>query len=167
MAAEDALNQMMGRFREQAARASALRENIAQLKGSARNADGSVTVTVAPSGAVLGLNLTPAAVNKSHTQLAQEILATIRAATQQAAQAMEDAVRPALGEEYYQQFQDALRAHSPEVGGLGPTAPPPPSALPQPGAPGAPERPAAPPRRRSAEVDDDDFGGGSIFGNGR
>ncbi|MFC7618551.1 YbaB/EbfC family nucleoid-associated protein [Actinokineospora soli] len=164
MAAEDALNQMMDRFRQQAARASALRENIAQLKGSARNADGSVTVTVAPSGAVLGLNLTPAAVNKSHTQLAQEILATIRAATQQAAQAMEDTVRPALGDEYYQQFQDALRAHSPQVDGLGPTAPPPPSALPQPGAPAA-ERPA-PPRRPAAPADDDDdFGGGSIFGN--
>ncbi len=164
MAAEEALNRMMRRFEEQAARASALRENIANLKGSARNADGTVTVTVAPSGAVLGLNLTPAAVNKSHTQLAQEILATIRAATQQAAQAMEDTVRPALGEQQYQQFQDALRAHSPQVEGLGPTTPPPSSALPQPGSPAA-ERPSAPPRRPAPADepgDDDDFGG-SIF----
>lgn len=163
MAAEEALDRMMRRFEEQAARASALRENIAQLKGSARNADGSVAVTVAPSGAVLGLNLTPAAVTKSHTQLAQEILATIRAATQQAAQAMEDTVRPALGEQQYQQFQDALRAHAPRVDGLGPTAPPPASTLPQPGNPAA-ERPAA--SREPRAGDDDDFGG-SIFGGGR
>ncbi|MGX7823602.1 YbaB/EbfC family nucleoid-associated protein [Actinokineospora sp. 24-640] len=157
MAGDDALNNMMRRFAEQAAKAAQLKESISRLKGSARNTDGSVTVTVAPSGAVLGLNLSPAAMNKSHTQLAQEIIGTIRAATQQAAAAMEDAVRPALGDEHYQRFQDALRAHSPAVDGLGPTTPPAAATLPQPGAPQA-ERPS---RRPS---DDEDFGG-SIFGN--
>lgn len=175
MAADEATwQQRMRQFEEQAARAAQLKESIAQLKGSARNTDGSVTVTVAPSGAVLGLNLSPGAMNRSHTQLAQEILGTIRQATQQAAALMEETVRPVLGEENYQRFQDAFRAHAPAAEPLGPTTPPPASALPAPPPPGAPpaEFPAPPPARqpratRPPDDDDDDFSNGSIFGGGR
>jgi hypothetical protein len=35
-------------FQEQAARAAALKDRIAELRGSARNSDGSVAVSVAP-----------------------------------------------------------------------------------------------------------------------
>ncbi|PPK68284.1 YbaB/EbfC family nucleoid-associated protein [Actinokineospora auranticolor] len=144
----------MRRFEEQAARVSGLRESIARLKGSARNPDGSVAVTVAPSGAVLGLQLSPAAMNRSHTQLTQEILATIRAAQHEAAARMAETVRPVVGEARYEQFQAAFRAHSPAVEPLGPTAPPPASSLPI----DPPRRPAAPTR-----PDDDEFPDESIY----
>ncbi|GAA2989301.1 YbaB/EbfC family nucleoid-associated protein [Actinokineospora diospyrosa] len=160
MALDDAFQQSMRRFEEQAAAAAGLRERIGELKGSARNTDGSVTVTVAPSGAVLGLALTPAAMNRSHTQLTQEILGTIRAATQQAAAQVEEVVRPAVGDAYYEQFQAALRAHAPAVQPLGPTPPPEPAALPQPG--------AAPVRKPRPPVEDDgDFSDETIYGGPR
>lgn len=175
---EAKLQATMRRFEEQAARASALKESMAQLKGSARNADGSVTVTVAPSGAVLGLQLGPAAMKKSHTQLTQEILGTIRQATLQAAAAMEHLVRPAVGEAQFAQFQEAFRAHAPDMPPpVGPSAPPAPASLPAPPPPGvsradfstpppAPIRNPRPPRTVE-DGDDDDFSTGSIFGGNR
>jgi DNA-binding protein YbaB len=172
---EAKLQATMRRFEEQAARASALKESIAQLKGSARNGDGSVTVTVAPSGAVLGLQLGPAAMKMSHVQLTQEILGTIRQATQQAAAAMEQLVRPAVGEAQFAQFQEAFRAHTPDQPPMGPSAPPPPAALPAPPPPGAsrsdfsapPPAPSRNPRPPRPVEDDDDFSTGSIFGGNR
>ncbi|GLZ40654.1 YbaB/EbfC family nucleoid-associated protein [Actinokineospora sp. NBRC 105648] len=165
MAIDDAnFQQAMRHFEDQAARAAGLKDRIAELKGSARNTDGSVTVTVAPSGAVLGLALTPAAMNRSHTQLTQEILGAIRQATQQAAALVEETVRPVVGDAYYQQFQDALRAHAPAVEPLGPTTPPPPGSLPVPAAsdPGPVRQPRPP---RPARPDDDgDFSDESVYG---
>ncbi|MET0233198.1 MAG: YbaB/EbfC family nucleoid-associated protein [Kibdelosporangium sp.] len=157
--------QRIQQFEEQAVRAGQLKEQIARLKGSARNADGSVTVTVAPSGAVLGLHLSPAAMNRTHTQLTQEILGAIRQATQNVATMMDEAVRPVIGDQYYEQFQDAMRAHAPAVEPLGPTTPPPASSLPAPAAAGAPPADfgqAGEPARRSAPPpeDDDYFGDG-------
>nr|WP_157233835.1 YbaB/EbfC family nucleoid-associated protein [Kibdelosporangium phytohabitans] len=143
----------MRQFEQQAARAAGLKDQIAQLQGSARNSDGSVTVTVAPSGAVLGMQLSPGAMTMTHTQLTQEILGTIRRATQQAAAAVEDTVRPVLGDEMYDQFQDAFRAHAPAVQPVGPSDPPPPANLPIPGTP-----PARSPR--PAPPDDDYFDDG-------
>ncbi|CAM3420319.1 YbaB/EbfC family nucleoid-associated protein [Kibdelosporangium persicum] len=156
MAIDDAaFQQRMRQFEEQAARASQLRDRLGELKGSARNADGSVTVTVAPSGAVLGLQLSPAAMNRTHTQLTQEILSTIRQATQQAAALTEEIVRPVVGDEQYERFQEAFRAHAPTVQPLGRAEPPPASSLPMPGAP-----PAREPRPR----DDDDYFGEGFSG---
>jgi DNA-binding protein YbaB len=143
-----AFQQKMRQFEEQAARAAHLKDRLAELKGSARNSDGSVTVTVAPSGAILGLQLSPAAMTRTHTQLTQEILSTIRQATQQAAAAIEETVR---GDAAYDQFQDAFRAHTPAVEPIGPSEPPPASALPIPGAPPVRER-------QSADDFDDDEG---------
>ncbi len=160
----------MRAFEEQAARAATLKDRIAELKGSARNSDGSITVTVAPSGAVLGLTLSPEAMRRTHTQLQQEILGTIRRATEQAAQAMEEAVRPVLGERY-DQFQEALGAHSGPVQPLGPTAPPPPESMPAPTPQGTnppppasatPVRPAR--STRPPADDDDDYYGNPVYG---
>ncbi|WP_018685260.1 YbaB/EbfC family nucleoid-associated protein [Actinokineospora enzanensis] len=157
----DALHGAVQRFEEQAARLAGLRESIGGLSGSARNTDGSVTVSVAPSGAVLGLTLTPAAMGMSHTQLGHEILSTIRRATEQAAAAMAEVVRPVVGEDQYDRFQEAFRAHAGQAA-FGPTTPPPASAL---------AVPVAGPRAdfRAPRPDpepDDDFGG-SIYGGAR
>jgi DNA-binding protein YbaB len=178
-------------FQEQAGKVAQIKDKLAELRGQARNGDGSVVVTVAPSGAVLGLQLSPNAMRMSHTQLQQEILGTIRQATQNAAQALQDTVGPVLGDKAAQ-FQEAFSAHSP-IQPLGPepvtTVPPngpqppqqqpptrpqppqmprqqPPAGPPQPG--WQQNRPAAPPVTRNRppapEVGDDDEGfGGSIL----
>lgn len=137
-------------FQERAAKAAELKERIAGLRGSARNADGSVTVTVAPSGAVLGLQLGPQAMRRSHTALQQEILTAIRDATKQASAALNETVEPVLGERA-EQFREAFNAH---VEPLGPSAPPPAETMTT-----APVR-REPPRTRPAPppAEDDDFG---------
>ncbi|MEC3975681.1 YbaB/EbfC family nucleoid-associated protein [Amycolatopsis sp. H20-H5] len=162
---EARLDEKIRSFQEQAAKAAELKDRIAGLRGSARNGDGSVTVTVAPSGAVLGLQLGPQAMRRSHTALQQEILATIRQATQQAASALEEAVQPILGERA-EQFKQAFNAH---VEPLGPSAPPPAESLPAappPVPPTAAEpaqvRQSPPPGRnrpRPDDVEDENFGG--------
>jgi DNA-binding protein YbaB len=157
---EAKLDATIAKFQEQAAKAGELKERIAGLRGSARNADGSVTVTVAPSGAVLGLQLGPQAMRRSHTALQQEILTAIRQATQQAASALNAAVEPILGDRA-EQFKQAFNAH---VEPLGPSAPPPSTALPVPPAPGEPAqvRQSPPPvrnRPRPDDVEDENFGG--------
>lgn len=156
------LEEKIRAFQEQAARAGQLKDKISELRGQARSGDGSVTVTVAPSGAVLGLQLSPTAMRYSHTQLQQEILATIRAATQQAAQALQDTVTPVLGDQA-ERFKEAFNAHS---GVMMPDAPqqqmPPQHMPPQPPPPMS--RPPQGNRPRPAPVsDDDDFGGNSIL----
>ncbi|MFI6097993.1 YbaB/EbfC family nucleoid-associated protein [Lentzea sp. NPDC051213] len=156
------LEEKIRAFQEQAAKAGQLKDKISELRGQARNGDGSVTATVAPSGAVLGLHLSPNAMKYSHTQLQQEILATIRAATQQAAQALQDTVTPVLGDQA-ERFKDAFNAHS---GVMMPDAPAPNVAPPQQNVPPPPpvSRPAPGNRPRPAPVsDDDDFGGNSIL----
>ncbi len=105
------LEEKIRAFQEQAAKAGQLKDKISELRGQARSGDGSVVATVAPSGAVLGLQLSPNAMKYSHTQLQQEILATIRAATQQAAQALQETVVPVLGDQA-ERFKDAFNAHS-------------------------------------------------------
>ncbi|QRP45842.1 YbaB/EbfC family nucleoid-associated protein [Amycolatopsis sp. FDAARGOS 1241] len=159
------LDAVLQRFQEQAARAAELKKQIANLRGHARNADGSVTVTVAPSGAVLGLQLSPQAMRRSHTALQQEILGAIRSATLQAAAALDQTVEPVLGERAGQ-FREAFNAH---VEPIGPSAPPPASSMPAPGRP-QPDQAQQPPqmpqppqntrnRTRPPAVEDDDFGG--------
>lgn len=142
-------------FQEQAAKAAELKDKIAGLRGSARNADGSVTVTVAPSGALLGLQLSPKAMNRTHTALQQEILTAIREATQQAAAAMQQTVQPILGDRA-EQFKEAFNAH---VEPLGPSAPPPAESLAGPASP-VQQQPVRTQRpTRPAPSDDEDFGG--------
>ncbi|CCH31860.1 YbaB/EbfC family nucleoid-associated protein [Actinosynnema sp. NPDC047251] len=175
-------------FQEQAGKVAQIKDKLAELRGQARSADGSVVVTVAPSGAVLGLQLGPNAMRLSHTQLQQEILATIRQATQHAAQALQDTIGPVLGDKTAQ-FSEAFNAHSPiqplgpdPVPGTAPGVPPaaqtgphaPPHAPPPAAPPAGPpqpawqqSRPGVPPvtRNRAAAppVGDDDEGFGSIL----
>ena len=134
---------MMKSFQEQAAKAGQLQEAMKDLRGVGRSRDGAVVVTAAPSGAVLGLQLSPAAMGRSHVALQQEILGAIRAATQDAARQLDLAVAPILGDRL-EQFKQGLAASGVEP--IMPSAPPPPGtpnvAAPPPPAP----PPPAPPR---------------------
>jgi DNA-binding protein YbaB len=139
------LQAMMRKFEEQAAKAGQLQEAMKDLRGVGRSRDGSVTVTAAPSGAVLGLQLSPGAMSRSHVALQQEILDAIRMATQNAAQQLDAAVAPILGDRL-QEFKQGMAASG--VQPIMPSAPPPPGAPPGtlPGAPpGAPPVPPATP----------------------
>ena len=142
---EERLDRALRSFQEQAAKASQLKEKLGELRGQGRSPDGAVSVTVAPSGAVLGLQLSPAAMRRTHVQLQQDIMVAIRQATQQAAAQVQDTVRPLLGDRT-EQFEDALNAHVPA---LGPVTPEPPS---------APE-PAPGNRKPAPAVEPEDFGG--------
>ncbi|SFQ44322.1 hypothetical protein SAMN05421810_107207 [Amycolatopsis arida] len=72
-------------------------ERDEQPVGHAGNADGSVRVTAAASGAVLGLELSPLAMRRTHTELQAEILATIRRATEHAAAGRDEDAEVASG----------------------------------------------------------------------
>ncbi|PSL44597.1 DNA-binding protein YbaB [Saccharothrix carnea] len=128
---------MMKSFEEQAAKAGQLQEAMKGLRGVGRSRDGAVVVTAAPSGAVLGLQLSPAAMGRSHVALQQEILDAIRAATQDAARQLDAAVAPILGDRL-EQFKQGMAASGVEP--IMPSAPPPP------GPPGFAPAPPAPPR---------------------
>ncbi|MEU5693284.1 YbaB/EbfC family nucleoid-associated protein [Actinosynnema sp. NPDC020468] len=132
---------MMREFEEQAAKAGQLQDAMKDVRGVGRSRDGAVTVTAAPSGAVLGLQLSPAAMGRTHVALQQDILDAVRAATQNAAQRMEAAVAPILGDRL-QQFKDGLASSG--VQPIMPSAPPPPVPVPPP-APVQPPPPPSPP----------------------
>ncbi|MBP2337422.1 DNA-binding protein YbaB [Saccharothrix coeruleofusca] len=130
------LQDMMKSFQEQAAKAGQLQEAMKDLRGVGRSRDGAVVVTAAPSGAVLGLRLSPAAMGRSHVALQQEILDAIRAATQDAARQLDAAVAPILGDRL-EQFKQGMAASGVEP--IMPSAPPPPG-------PAFTPPPPAPPR---------------------
>ncbi|XVS61933.1 YbaB/EbfC family nucleoid-associated protein [Actinosynnema sp. CA-299493] len=159
------LQDMMKSFQEQAAKAGQLQEAMKELRGVGRSRDGAVVVTAAPSGAVLGLQLSPAAMGRSHVALQQEILDAIRTATQDAARQLDAAVAPILGDRL-EQFKQGMAASGVEP--IMPSAPPPPDfAPPAPPRTGPPSGPAggppfAPPpgqpqrNRPAAPVEDDE-----------
>jgi DNA-binding protein YbaB len=122
------LQEMMKSFQEQAGKAAELQQVMKDLRGTGRNRDGSVTVTTAPSGAVLGLQLLPGAMDRSHVALQQEILDAIRLATQNAAQQLDAAVAPILGDRLAE-FKQGMAASGVEP--MMPSAAPAPVAPPQ------------------------------------
>ncbi|MBB5802850.1 DNA-binding protein YbaB [Saccharothrix ecbatanensis] len=146
MDGQQRLQAMMRSFEEQAAKAGQLQEAMKDLRGVGRSRDGAVTVTAAPSGAVLGLQLSPAAMSRSHVALQQEILDAIRMATLNAAQQLDAAVAPILGDRL-QEFKQGMAASG--VQPIMPSAPPPPGmpppGPPPPGMPPAGMPPSAPP----------------------
>lgn len=165
--ASERIQEMMRKFEEQAQKASELQSAMQGMQGTASSQDRSVTVTVAPSGAVLDLRLAPNAVRKSANDLQQQIMATIREATASAAEQMNNAVAPILGD-HYDQFQQAFKAEGmaikPTTDEDAPATPqpatPPPAARQEPTAP-----PATPnqPRRNTGFDEDDDFSSGSFL----
>lgn len=145
------------------AKAAAVQEGLAQAGGSAASKDGSIIVSVAPNGALTGLELTADAMRKSPGQLSGEILEIARNAQRGAAVKVAETFGAVQGEgsETYRMITEYL---------------PPPEEEEQPKPPGYAfneeyeERAAAPPpppvRRpapRPGTDEDDDFGGDSIF----
>ncbi|MER7014132.1 YbaB/EbfC family nucleoid-associated protein [Saccharopolyspora sp. NPDC000359] len=166
MTASDRIQEMMRRFEEQAQKASELQSAIQDMQGTASSADRSVTVTVAASGAVLDLKLAPNAVRQSANELQQQIMATIRQATSNAAEQMNNAVAPILGDQY-DQFQQAFSAQAPTLqppADDGATPEPPAAAAPQrEQAPGSTAPKGAPRRAAAVDDDDDDFSSNSFL----
>ncbi|WP_204764024.1 YbaB/EbfC family nucleoid-associated protein [Lentzea nigeriaca] len=175
----DRLSAAMRSFQEQADKAKQLQEAIKTMRGVGKAPDAGVTVTVAPSGAVLDLRLEPKSMGRSHTALQQAIIGAIREATANAAAQMEEAAAPLLGDRM-QQFRAAMGANAGENLQIRPDAPQPPpppteeyggSVLqrqpPQPPAPPIqpPVQSQIQPQRRPAPPvdDDDDFGSGSVL----
>src|SRR5699024_821748 len=122
--ASERVQELMRRFEAQAAKASQLQSAMQDLQGTASSQDRSVAVTVAASGAVLDLQLAPNAVRKSAHELQQQITDTIREATENAAERMNEAVAPILGDEF-DRFQEAFNARSSAIAPLGATTSPP------------------------------------------
>ncbi|MEU0882045.1 YbaB/EbfC family nucleoid-associated protein [Lentzea sp. NPDC005914] len=171
----DRLSAAMRSFQEQADKAKQLQEAIKTMRGVGKAPDEGVTVTVAPSGAVLDLRLEPKSMSRSHTALQQAIIGAIRQATANAAAQMEEAAAPLLGERM-QQFRDAMGAGAGENLQIRPDVPqPPPPAQeyggsvlqrqPPPPPIQPPIQPPVQPQRRPAPPvdDDDDFGSGSVL----
>ncbi|MEB3367567.1 YbaB/EbfC family nucleoid-associated protein [Saccharopolyspora mangrovi] len=135
------IQEMLRDFEEQAAKATQLQSAVQDMRGTASSEDRSVTVSVAPSGAVLDLQLAPNAVRKQAHELQQQIMDAIRRATANAADQMNEAVAPVLGDRFAQ-FQEAFSAQT--------------SVL----KPGEDQ----PPRPRTSAADEDeDFGNGSLL----
>jgi len=147
------------------AKAAAVQEGLAQAGGSASSSDGTIRVSVAPNGALTGLELTADAMRKSHGQLSGEILEIARKAQRGAAVKVAETFGAVEGEgsETYRMITEYL---------------PPPEEEEQQQAPAYAfneeyeERAATvapPPARRSAPRpstdEDEDFGDNSIFRN--
>ncbi|MGJ7906910.1 YbaB/EbfC family nucleoid-associated protein [Actinopolyspora sp. H202] len=57
MDVSERIQRMMSDFEQQAAKAAEVKDQMSELRGTARSKDGTIEVTVAPSGAVLDLRL--------------------------------------------------------------------------------------------------------------
>ena len=147
------------------AKAAAVQEGLAQAGGSASSNDGAITVTVAPNGALTGLELTADAMRKSHGQLSGEILEIARKAQRGAAVKVAETFGAVEGEgsetyrmiteylppsEEEEQPQGSGYAFNEEYEERAATAAPPPARRPAP---------------RPSVDDDEDFGDNSIFKN--
>ncbi|WP_197288424.1 YbaB/EbfC family nucleoid-associated protein [Nocardia sp. NRRL S-836] len=146
------------------AKAAAVQEGLAQAGGSASSKDGAVTVTVAPNGALTGLELTADAMRKSPGQLSGEILEIARKAQRGAAVKVAETFGAVEGEgsETYRLITEYLpppeEEEQPQASGYAfneeyeerPVPPPPPVRRPAP---------------RPSVDEDEDFGDSSIYKN--
>jgi DNA-binding protein YbaB len=89
------------------ARAEQVKEQVNAATGSARSADGTVLVTVGPTGALQDLQLSSKADNMTSTQLAQLILRTSREAHRKVAEQMVQAVKPLIGDSEAMSFLES------------------------------------------------------------
>lgn len=133
------MEQLMRNVQEQAAKADELQSAVENVRGTATSADRSVTVTAASSGAVLDLQLDAQAARQSHVVLQKTILSTIREATRNAAEQLDEVAEPLLGDQFGQ-FQHLMKA------GTGHVA-----------TPGEDAKTAPPPRFQADGTGDDDF----------
>lgn len=145
------------------AKAAAVQDGLAGASGSATSKDGSVTVSVAPTGALTGVRLTADAMRLSHGQLAAEIMAVAREAQRSASSQVAEVFGQVNGaeSESYRLITEYLppaeeedeETEAPRQFGYE-EAPPEEAVRPEP-----PRRPVA----RPDDADDAEFGDGSIF----
>lgn len=146
------------------AKAAAIQDGLSSAQGSASSKDGAVSVTVAPNGALTDVRLTAEAMQKSHTQLAAEIVAVARQAQRAAAVHVAETFEQVegAGSETYRLITEYLppaeEEDEPDRPWYGYEQEPDSAEAPR---REPPQRPA--PRRDATE--DDDFNGGSIFRN--
>lgn len=130
-------------------------------RAQASSPDGAVTVTVAAGGRIEGLQLTPKAMDLGHTRLGSTIIETIRRAQIDAAQQIEQAMRPVLGDGagmdfLREQVQQSIASVDP-TGELAEEAR-------QREAERSREETERADRASEQRDDDDDFGGGFLMG---
>lgn len=96
-------------------RAGAVQRVLAGIEATASSADGAVTTSVDPAGALLRLAFSERAHALPRAQLAAAVLATARVARARAAQRALEAVLPLVGP--HGEAMRVLRAHLPVDGG--------------------------------------------------
>ncbi|GAB2834251.1 YbaB/EbfC family nucleoid-associated protein [Lentzea nigeriaca] len=162
---EEWMRDFEAKIAEAQAKAAAVQEGLAQAGGSASSKDGSITVSVAPNGALTGLELTAEAMRKAPGQLSGEILEIARRAQRGAAVKVAETFGAVEGEgsetyrlitEYLppaeeEEQQPSGYAFNEEYEERAVTA--------------APAPPARRPAPRPSVDEDEDFGDGSIFKN--
>lgn len=151
-AAQERLNDYTRRVAEIQRQAEETQEQIKSMRARSASPDGSVTVVLAPGGRLESLDLGPRALDLGRERLAAEITRTIQSAHAAAAEQLQHALRPLVGESDAMEFlrsqvDDAMtddpadtRENTPEDGGRGPADP-------------------AQPRRPRDNDDDEPFGG--------
>lgn len=109
--ADEWLRQAEEQSEEALHEAADLRTVVATTRGSARSADGLVSAVVAPGGALVSLELDERVMERTALSLQQSIVDTIHRASADAAEQLEAAVRPIVGDRY----DDAMAAAQSEV----------------------------------------------------
>ncbi|MFF1610606.1 YbaB/EbfC family nucleoid-associated protein [Amycolatopsis sp. NPDC058278] len=140
--------------REMQSKAAALNEALSAAGATVRTRDGSVTVTLAPNGALTNLELGHRACELGPTRLTAAIMGAVRDAQRQTARAVADSFATINGDgESTEMVRSFLPPDPPPDGDFAApesaeTTPPPPPAPPSP--------PSAPRRRPSADDRPDD-----------
>lgn len=91
------MEQLLGEYDNVRANLARLRSRMAEVKGSARSADGSIEVTVGPQGTLRALRIDPRAYRRlSPTELADEIVRLSGEAAGDARRQLADVMTPFL-----------------------------------------------------------------------
>ncbi|MFC4911925.1 YbaB/EbfC family nucleoid-associated protein [Actinomadura gamaensis] len=93
-AIEKALENLTKDAKEKLERYAEMREQLASMRSTAQSADGNVTVTVAPGGAITDIHLSERAMRQSAAQLSATLMSTITAASADASRRMAAVVAP-------------------------------------------------------------------------
>lgn len=93
-AIEKALENLTKDAEEKLERYGEMRQQIAAMRSTAQSADGYVSVTVAPGGAITAIDLSERAMRQSAQQLSATLMSTISAASADVSRRMAEAVAP-------------------------------------------------------------------------
>ncbi|WP_433265179.1 YbaB/EbfC family nucleoid-associated protein [Actinosynnema sp. CS-041913] len=156
MEPERMIADLEARAEDLARRSEEMQQQIQQTAATLRSPDGAVTVTVAPNGSLQHIDFSPRAVDFSHVQLGQVVMATVQRAQAQAAQQVAAIVEPQFGGTSAMEF---MTSFIPKLEEEVPARPPvEEGSVLQQDSWGAPPPRPAPPRapRPVAEADDED-----------